>query len=155
MPIPDEGPGLPERTRVKRKSRSARTWLRGLTNLIRSDGPVTAHQTNNEALPWFVILALVAATAFGGMVVLVIQASADKASLQTQLQNQREDFAKEIAALDESNSLLIYYVMEEDAKLIARQFLKPEETWAAQALAREKAKRKSQQQQQQKQEKRL
>lgn len=131
------------------------------TDLMRADnnrGNIHQHTDNskrrNDLLPWFVIIALVASFGAGGVVTAAIKDSnshaevlALRAELVTvrsdfdaKLRDQEAKFRDKISPLQQSNDLFIYYLMENDAKLIAHKVIKAEDSWAAQQIQRAKVK---------------
>lgn len=102
-------------------------------------------QIINQALPWVVILAVIAATAFGmavsnqNRIADINETVADlRTNYATRFEQQKEDFTWKIEELrkaaDKSETetrLLQYYVIQTDSKLVTRGALSRSETWSA------------------------
>jgi hypothetical protein len=102
-------------------------------------------QILNSALPWCVLLAIIACTGFGMAWATRDRANdinetvADlRANYATRFEQQRDDFTWKIDELrkaaeksEREMRMLEYYVVDTDAKLVKRGALKQSETWSA------------------------
>ncbi len=79
----------------------------------------------NKSLPWIFVTGVLATIALGGWI-----ASLDRIS----------DINERAARAEERADLLQYYVMELDGKLMQWNIIKPQESFAGQARAREESK---------------
>lgn len=97
-------------------------------------------KNKNLLMPWFVLLALVAAYSAGVSTSLMLESIGNRADQTATKLETKQVITEKVEPLQQSNDMLIYYVMELDGKLMQRKLIKPEESWAAQQLQRAKQK---------------
>ena len=113
----------------------------------------------NELLPWFVMLAIVAAAGMG----LAVGSLSRITDLNTRLSDQQRTYEARIADLQRADEgritdlrdkyaetkqqadLLTYYVMEFDGKMMQRKVITPAESFSGQQLQRARAQQKQEQ----------
>lgn len=114
-------------------------------DLLRAEGnrgaihqDVDNSKNKNLLLPWFVLLALVAAYGAGVSTALMLEMVGNRADLTAMKAEIERELDGKISPLQQSNDMLVYYVMELDGKLMHRRSIRPEESWSAQQLQRAK-----------------
>lgn len=108
------------------------------TRIDANTAPVTQQvdqsYRKNDALPWVVLVALVAALALG----VGIGALAGYHALSNRVENRIRESDERSARAEERADLLQYYVMELDAKFVAGKLVAPEDTFASKQSRAEK-----------------